>query len=182
MQASQRVSTRVALIVASLALSPAAVFAQQAAPSVGDVVAERTIAALPDDATSPAPTAITPAVPGAHSVPALRHVPTALSRWRSTPLKLGLYGTFAALQGLDAVTTLQAIDRNQARELNPLMAGLTEHPAAFIATKGAIALSTIYLVHRLSKDHPKTAVWLAVALNAGYSTIVISNYRQLASR
>ena len=176
MHASQRFSTRAALIIASLALSHTVVLAQQAPSPSTEAVAARASAVLPDDASTPAPTESTSTAPAAPTVSA------ALSPWRSTPLRLGLYSTFAALQGLDTVTTLRAIHRNQAREANPLMAGLTRHSTAFIATKAAIAASTIYLMHRLSKDHPKAAVWLAVALNAGYSTVVISNYHQLASR
>ena len=155
MRASQRLSTRIALVTACLALSYTAVSGQQAPPPA-EIVAERTAIALPDDA--PVPASIAPVVPiGA----------PALSPWRSTPLKLGLYGTFAVLQALDTVTTLQALRDDRSRELNPLMAGLTSHPAAFIATKGAIAFSTLYLVHKISKDHPKAAIWLTLAINAG---------------
>ncbi len=112
-------------------------------------------------------------------VPAVTIPPVSL--WQAKGLRLGLFGTFAVLQALDTATTLRAVDAGS-RELNPLMAGLADRPVAFVATKAAFTTTSLLLMHSVSKQHPKAAIWTAVLLNAAYGFIVVNNVHQLSAR
>lgn len=63
-----------------------------------------------------------------------------------------LYVSFAALQAYDGYTTTTAFDRG-AREMNPLLGSLVEHPAAFWAVKGGSTALAIFMAERLWRDH-----------------------------
>jgi hypothetical protein len=89
---------------------------------------------------------------------------------------LPLYASFAALQALDAHSTLRALDAG-ATEANPLMGGLTRTPAALLAVKAGMAASTIYLVEKVRIKSRGAAIALMAALNSLYATIVAHNYR-----
>jgi hypothetical protein len=86
-----------------------------------------------------------------------------------------LYVSFAALQALDAHSTLRALNAGAA-EANPLMGGLAGKPAALVATKAAVAASTIYLADKVRVKNRTAAIALMAALNALYASIVVHNY------
>ena len=99
-----------------------------------------------------------------------------LATERPRGVLLPLYVSFAALQALDAHSTLRALD-NGAAEANPLMAGLAGTPAALVAVKAGVAASTIYLVEKVRVKSRGAAIALMVALNSAYAAIVAHNYR-----
>jgi hypothetical protein len=89
----------------------------------------------------------------------------------------GLYVSFAALQALDAHSTITAV-RAGHREANPLIQPFANRPGVLIAAKAATAAGTIALAERLWRKHRVAAVLLMVAANAGYAAVVAHNYRQ----
>jgi hypothetical protein len=89
----------------------------------------------------------------------------------------GLYVGFAALQALDAHSTITAV-RAGHREANPLIRPFAHRPGVLIAAKAATAAGTIALSERLWRKHRAAAVLLMVAANAGYAAVVAHNYRQ----
>jgi hypothetical protein len=93
---------------------------------------------------------------------------------------LPLYVSFAALQVLDIHSTVLALDRDGARETNPLMAGLARRPAAFFALKAASTAGIIYLTEKVRKRHRTSAILLMTAFNSFYAAIVANNYRVAA--
>jgi hypothetical protein len=86
------------------------------------------------------------------------------------------YGTFAALQGLDASTTLRAVSLG-AVEKNPVMRWSVDHPPAMFLMKAVTTAGTIALVERVRRDHPKRAMAIMIAVNLASSALVIHNYR-----
>jgi hypothetical protein len=91
-----------------------------------------------------------------------------------------LYATTALSQGLDAHSTMRALNAG-ATERNPLMSYLTSHPPAFVALKTGAAAGLIYAGQRLAKRNKTHAVIALVAVNSAYLTIAAHNYR-VASR
>jgi hypothetical protein len=91
---------------------------------------------------------------------------------------LPLYASFAALQALDAHSTLRALDAG-ATEANPLMGGVAQKPAALLAIKAGLTASTIYLVEKVRLKSRGAAIALMAALNSLYATIVAHNYRHV---
>ena len=102
------------------------------------------------------------------------------SAWQARPVHIGLQASFAALQAMDATTTLVAVHRFGARETNPAMSGLVNHPVAFVAAKSAMTALVIKALGRLSATHPKVAMLLGAGLNAGLGAVVAHNYGQIA--
>jgi len=101
-------------------------------------------------------------------------LPTA---WAAQPLHNSLFATYATLQALDFMTTINAMHNGRGEEINPLVGDLAKHPAAFAATKGVSTLLTLVFMHRYAKAHPKAAAVTMIALNAAYSFVVASNAR-----
>ena len=101
----------------------------------------------------------------------------------SRPVRPGalmpLYGSFAALQGLDLYTTRRAIDRG-ADEGNPMMRGAAQRNSTMIAAKAAGSVVAIWATERLwKKKRPKLAVASGVLLNVVSGLVVMNNYRIL---
>ena len=89
-----------------------------------------------------------------------------------------LYMTFAALQVLDADSTVEAVSRGY-RESNPLMQPVSGNRGATLAIKAGVTLGTIMLVERVWKGrHRRAAVLTMIGVNVGYGLIVASNYRR----
>ena len=136
-----------------------------AVPSFGQVAvqgfrpAPAVPVAVPD--SSPAATAVVPDV--THAPPKR---PAAL-----VPLDV----TFAALQALDVHSTLRARAYG-GREGNPVVAGLVNRPALFIALKGTTAASLIYLTEKLWKRNRTAAVLTMIGVNCGYGMVAWHNY------
>jgi hypothetical protein len=87
-----------------------------------------------------------------------------------------LYASFASLQMLDAHSTIRAL-RAGGVEQNPLMQGLADKPAALVALKAGVAVSTIALVDKGRGRSRVGAIVLMAALNSAYATVVAHNYR-----
>jgi hypothetical protein len=87
-----------------------------------------------------------------------------------------LYSGFIATQALDVHSTLRAIDAG-AVEANAAMRWATESPARFIALKSATTTGIVFLIEKVRKKHPKTAMFLLVGLNSASAVIVAHNYR-----
>jgi hypothetical protein len=109
-------------------------------------------------------------------------VTPAPSKWTAPPLHMTGYASFAALQTLDVVSTLQALKVPGAREANPVIAGLVDHPMAFITLKSATTIAVLTSMRQLSKTHPKAAVLVMAGLNSGYACIVAANLRVASGR
>ncbi len=80
----------------------------------------------------------------------------------------------AALQGLDAYTTLVALNRG-AQEANPMMRGAAGNPAALIAVKSSMTAATIYAAHRLWPRNKTAAVAVLAISNGLLATVVAHN-------
>ena len=87
-----------------------------------------------------------------------------------------LYVSFATLQMLDAHSTIRAL-RAGGVEANPLLKGLADKPAALVALKAGVALSTIVLADKVRGRSRVGAIVLMAALNSAYATVVAHNYR-----
>jgi hypothetical protein len=83
-----------------------------------------------------------------------------------------LYGTYAALQVLDIVSTKQAIAAG-AREQNPLMRG--GNTGAMLAVKAAAGVGTIYFAERAWKKNKTGAIVLMAVLNGATAAIAAHN-------
>lgn len=105
-----------------------------------------------------------------------------VSRWRDRRLEFGLLASFAVVQALDAVSTLQAVRSPGIREANPVMAKLVGRPAAFLAAKAAASVTVGLIVRRLHVRHPRVAVVFMSAANAAMAVVVASNYRHIRRR
>jgi hypothetical protein len=83
-----------------------------------------------------------------------------------------LYGTYAALQGMDAVSTRRALAAG-AGEANPLMN--SGHLGAMLAVKAAGGAATIYIAERAWKKNRAGAIVLMAALNGATAAIAARN-------
>jgi hypothetical protein len=89
-----------------------------------------------------------------------------------------LYASFATLQMLDAHSTIRAL-RAGGEEQNPLLKGLADKPAALVALKAGVAVSTIALAEKVRGKSRVGAIVLMAALNSAYATVVAHNYRSV---
>ena len=106
------------------------------------------------------------------------------SRSRTTdaaPLRVSLYVSFAALQALDAHSTLKALSGG-AHEANPLMQNVAGNPGALLAVKAGTTAATIFFAEHLAKKSPIASLAVMVAMNSAYATIVAHNYRVAQGR
>ena len=135
--------------------------------------------AVAQDSTS-APTGERP------TAPAARETPRDTSSWRLEPSRPAalpvLYVGYAALQGVDLWQSARLLETG-AREINPVMAGATGHPAAVIAVKAATTAGTLYFVERLWKnDHRVAAIVTMVAVTGATAAVAAHNARQMGRR
>ncbi len=86
--------------------------------------------------------------------------------------------SFAALQALDAVSTLKAVDQGLV-EQNPLMRGLVSRPAAFVAVKAGATVTTLWLVRRVARQNRVAALVTLAAIDSGYALLVRRNLQAL---
>jgi uncharacterized protein DUF5658 len=87
-----------------------------------------------------------------------------------------LYASFASLQMLDAHSTLRAM-RAGGVEQNPLLRGLADKPAALVALKAGVAVSTIAVADKVRGRSRVGAIAMMAALNSAYTVVVAHNYR-----
>jgi hypothetical protein len=96
-------------------------------------------------------------------------------------LMTSLYVSFAALQALDAHSTIRALDRG-ARESNPMIAPFADNTGALIALKAGTAAGVIYMTDRVRRHNRLASIVIMAAANSAYATIVARNYRIVASQ
>lgn len=92
------------------------------------------------------------------------------------PVNLML-ASYAALQGLDMASTIEARQAG-AREANPLLAGGYGQATAM---KAALALGAIGAVKLMGKKNRKAALCTAIALNVASAVVVANNMRNTHS-
>jgi hypothetical protein len=89
---------------------------------------------------------------------------------------LPLYASVAVMQALDVHSTIQVLSRGGG-EGNPMLQGIVSNRPLFIATKSAIAASTIYAASRIAKRSKVGAIVTLVGLNSVYAMVVSHNYK-----
>ncbi len=145
------------LLLVTLALIPTIVSAQ-------DLV-------TPSSSASPLDLVRPPAAAIAET--AARLAPAATSSRRG--VLVPLYASFAALQALDAHSTLRGIHRG-AVEQNPMLRSVANNPAALFAVKAGVAASTIVIADKMRDRSRVGAIVLMAGLNSLYATVVAHNY------
>jgi hypothetical protein len=90
-----------------------------------------------------------------------------------------LYGTFVALQGFDAHSTLEALAVGH-QEANPVLATAMErtgHPAAaLIGVKAVATTVTIACAEQVRRQSPRGALWFMAIVNGVYAGVTLRNY------
>ena len=84
----------------------------------------------------------------------------------------GLYAGYITLQALDTSYTLRSLPL-LAREVNPLMKGVTKYPAAFVALKAGLTIGAIMNAERLWKDDHRVAAVVLMAASNGLMAVVV---------
>ena len=83
-----------------------------------------------------------------------------------------MFVTHAALQGLDAFTTIRALDAGH-REMNPLLK--SGNSALIIGSKAAVTAMSLVLAQKLWKRNRRAAMLTVVVSNAVMSAVVANN-------
>ena len=91
-----------------------------------------------------------------------------------------LYVSFATLQGLDAHSTILALNRG-ARESNAIVAPFADSRPALIALKAGTAAGVLYMTDRVARQNKLAGIVIMAAANSAYAMVVANNYR-IASR
>jgi hypothetical protein len=91
-------------------------------------------------------------------------------------LLIPLYVSFAALQAMDAHSTLKAVSAGHV-ELNPLVAPSSRNAAAMAAMKVAVTTAVIVGMEKVWRHNRVAAVAAMIAVNGAYAAIVSHNYR-----
>ncbi len=100
--------------------------------------------------------------------------------FRRPSLLPALYGTSAFLQGYDAYSTLTVL-KHGGVEVNPVMTGITRHPAAFIGLKAGVTVMSIMAAERMWKNHNRVgAIVTMVASNSLMAMVAANNARVLS--
>jgi hypothetical protein len=92
-----------------------------------------------------------------------------------------LYVGSALLQGYDAYSTLTVL-RSGGAEANPMMQGLTQNPAAFIAVKAGITAASIIAAEKMWKDHNRTGAVLTMVVSNALMGFVAANNSHVLSQ
>ena len=87
-----------------------------------------------------------------------------------------MYASFVTLQVLDYHSTTSAVSQGIAREANPLVRPVVEHPAGFIMLKAGATAGIILASERMWKKHPVGAVVFMFAANSAMAVVVAHNY------
>jgi len=161
---------------------------QASAQSVHQMLPQPKLLFLPSDSTAPVIHPATAETPAANAAPAVSDVdpidapqlPMAGARaaFGRSPSKdlLPLYASTALLQILDVHSTMQVLKQGGG-EGNPMLQGLVQHQAAFIATKAAIGAATMYAASRIAKRNKIGAIITLVGINSVYAFVVSHNYK-----
>ena len=93
-----------------------------------------------------------------------------------SPWLTPMLATHAGLQIADAHSTRRAIEAG-ARELNPFFRWAVTSDARAYTTKAGTAALIWWGIDRDACEHPRRALWFAIAANALYGFVVTHNYR-----
>jgi hypothetical protein len=94
-----------------------------------------------------------------------------------------LYTTFAALQALDADSTMKAIRSGAGREANPVLRGMVGSPAGLLAVKAGTTAAIILASERLRRGHHSVAaVVMMVGVNSAFAMVAAHNYSVVRGR
>lgn len=96
-------------------------------------------------------------------------------------LLVPLYAGNIVLQGFDTYSTLAAV-RTGGVEQNPLVGGLVNHPAAFIAVKSGVTVASIYAAEHLWKSGRRAEAIAMIAVTNGLMTAVAINNASVMRR
>jgi uncharacterized protein DUF5658 len=89
-----------------------------------------------------------------------------------------LYVSFAALNVLDAFTTMRGLRGGTATETNPLMRGVASHSAALWSVKAGSTAVSLFLAERLRRNgHRRQALALMIVANSLMATVAAHNAR-----
>ena len=84
-----------------------------------------------------------------------------------------------SLAGADLAQTVNGLAGGSVREANPILAGLSKHPAAFGAVKMGVDAAAFATVWHLRKAHPRLAVGLFIGLAVAQGWAIAHNARHL---
>ena len=99
-----------------------------------------------------------------------------VERSRPSILMTSLYATTALVQGMDAHSTLKALDAG-ATERNAAMKAFTARPPAFVALKTGAAAGLIFAGRRLARHSKVQAAVALIAVDSAYFFIAAHNYK-----
>lgn len=86
-----------------------------------------------------------------------------------------LYGTFALLQAMDAITTVKALNQPGVRETNPIVRPFARNVPAMVVLKSASTVVTVAAVEKLWRRNRTAAVATMVGINIAYGVVVSHN-------
>ena len=137
------------------------------------VILSSSVAAAEETATTLMPAAITTAASASQRLD-FESAMSVAERPPRRPIVLpGLYAGFITLQALDTSYTLRSLPV-LAREVNPLMSGVTKYPAAFVALKAGLTIGAIMNAERLWKDDHRVAAIVLMAASNGLMAVVVT--------
>lgn len=87
-----------------------------------------------------------------------------------------LFGSYAAIQVLDVVSTRAALQAG-AQESNPLVAPMAGNSTKFFAVKALTTVTTLAYVKRMEKRHKKAAIVTMFVLNGVTAAVVANNMK-----
>jgi len=153
--------------------------------SLLSVMLSATFAHAADESTAPilipAAAAATTAIAAKTEVAATPNLsPRAIAYRRPSALP-SLYVGSALLQGYDAYSTLTVL-KNGGAEANPMMQGLTQNPAAFIAVKAGITAASIMAAEKMWKDHNRVGAVLTMVVSNALMGFVAANNSHVLSQ
>lgn len=137
------------------------------------VILSSSVAADEETATMLMPAAITTAASASQRVDFESAMSVAERPLRRPIVLPGLYAGFITLQALDTSYTLRSLPL-LAREVNPLMRGVTKYPAAFVALKASLTIGAIMNAERLWRDDHRVAAIVLMAASNGLMAVVVS--------
>ena len=148
------------------------------ATSLAALLLTATTALAADEAVkAPAPS-LTAAATGGRDSSAVTFAPRESGLQRPAVLP-ALYASSALLQGYDAYSTLTVLNSGGV-EQNPLMRGVTRHPAAFVALKAGVATASIMAAEQMWKRNNRAgAILTMVATNSVMLMVAAHNARVL---
>jgi hypothetical protein len=92
-----------------------------------------------------------------------------------------LYAGSALLQGFDAYSTLTVI-KHGGVEANPLMKGITNHPAAFIGLKAGVTVLSIVAAERMWKERNRMGAVLTMVVSNSVMAMVAAHNASVLAR